>query len=494
MSVAAPRELFRFEHTFARELEGLYVPWQGAVAPEPRLLVLNETLAAELGADVEALRAPEAVAALAGSVAPAGAQPIAMAYAGHQFGSLSPRLGDGRALLLGEVLDAEGRRRDLHLKGSGRTPFARGGDGKAVVGPMLREHVVGEAMHALGIPTTRALAVVATGERVMRETALPGAVLARVAASHLRVGTFQYASLTGQVELVRRLADHAIARHHPAAAEADNPYLSLFEAVLDAQASLIAQWMSVAFVHGVMNSDNMTISGETIDYGPCAFMEAFDPAATFSSIDHGGRYAYGMQPALAQWNLARLAETLLPLIAEDTESAVAAATPVLESWWPRYDAAFLARMRAKLGLDAAGDDELDTTLVADLLGLLRQDHVDFTTFFRAAAATLRGDRARDARGLFLSLPAWETWEARWRERLGAAATPATADAMDRINPVYIPRNHAVEDALTAATVGDLAPLERLTAAVTRPFDERDGLEDLASPGPEGDTYVTYCGT
>jgi uncharacterized protein YdiU (UPF0061 family) len=241
----------------------------------------------------------------------------------------------------------------------------------------------------------------------------------------------------------------------------------------------------------------MTISGETIDYGPCAFMEAFDPAATFSSIDHGGRYAYGMQPALAQWNLARLVEALLPLIADDTEAAVAAATPVLESWWPRYDAAFLARMRAKLGLPEGGDasdDELDTTLVADLLGLLGQDHVDFTTFFRAAAATLRGDRARDARGLFLSLPAWESWEARWRERLGAMAGPATADAMDAINPVYIPRNHAVEDALTAATVGDLAPLTRLVDAVTRPFEERDGYEDLASPGPDGDVYVTYCGT
>ncbi|HET6510320.1 MAG TPA: YdiU family protein [Baekduia sp.] len=501
MSVAAAPQLLDFQHTYADALEGLYVPWQGAVAPEPRLLVLNDALARELGADPEALRAPEGVAALAGSVAPAGSRPIAMAYSGHQFGSLSPRLGDGRALLLGEVLDVEGRRRDLHLKGSGRTPFARGGDGKAVVGPMLREHVVGEAMHALGIPTTRALAVVATGERVRRETSLPGAVLARIAASHLRVGTFQYASLTGNVELVRRLADYAIARHHPDAAAADNPYLSLLASVVDVQAALIARWMSVAFVHGVMNSDNMTISGETIDYGPCAFMEAFDPAATFSSIDHGGRYAYGMQPALAQWNLARLAETLLPLVADDQESAVAAVTPVLESWWTRYDAAFLDRLRAKLGLggDDGGDDELDATLVADLLGLLRADRVDFTTFFRAAAATLRGDRARDARGLLLSLPAWDAWEARWRERLGEAGrsdagAAATADAMDAINPVYIPRNHAVEDALTAATVGDLAPLTRLVDAVTHPFVERADLADLAAPGPEDDIYVTYCGT
>ena len=499
MSVAAPPQLFAFDNTFVRELEGLYVPWQGAVAPAPELLVLNEALAAELGAEPAALRTPEGVAALAGSAPPAGAEPVAMAYSGHQFGSLSPRLGDGRALLLGEVVDAGGRRRDLHLKGSGRTPFARGGDGKAAVGPMLREHLVSEAMHALGIPTTRALAVVATGERVMRETALPGAVLARVASSHLRVGTFQYASLSGDIALLERLTDYAIARHHPSATGADAPALALFEAVLDAQAALVAQWMSVAFVHGVMNTDNMTISGETIDYGPCAFMEAFDPAATFSSIDHGGRYAYGMQPALAQWDLARLAESLLPLIAGDTESAAAAATPILESWWPRYDGAFLARMRAKLGIPETGDpsdDELDTTLIADLLGLLRADHVDVTTFFRAAASTLRGDdRTTDARGLFLNLAAWDAWLARWRERLGDAADdPATPATMDTINPVYIPRNHAVEDALTAATVGDLAPYERLLSAVTRPFEERAGFEDLAAPGPDGDVYVTYCGT
>jgi serine/tyrosine/threonine adenylyltransferase len=497
MSVDAP-SLLSFDNTFARELEGLYVPWQGAVASAPRLLALNVALAEELGVDPEALRSEEGAAVLAGSVAPAGAQPIAMAYAGHQFGSLSPRLGDGRALLLGEVVDRDGHRRDLHLKGSGRTPFARGGDGKAAVGPMLREYVVSEAMHALGIPTTRALAVVATGDRVMRETALPGAVLARVAASHLRVGTFEYARLLGREDpgLVRRLADYAIARHHPAAAQAENRYLAFFAAVVEAQARLIAQWMLVAFVHGVMNTDNMTISGETIDYGPCAFMEAFDPATTFSSIDAGGRYAYGMQPALGQWNLARLAEALIPLIADDPKDATEQATAVLDGYWDTYDAAFLTGMRAKLGLPAEGaDDELDTTLVSDLLGVLRADGVDFTTFFRAAAATLRGDRRLAARGLFLQhLDAWDAWSARWHERLGAAASAETAAAMDRVNPLYVVRNHAVEDALAAATAGDLAPFERLVAAVSRPFDERPGLEDLAAPGPTDDLYVTYCGT
>jgi uncharacterized protein YdiU (UPF0061 family) len=320
-------------------------------------------------------------------------------------------------------------------------------------------------------------------------------VLTRVAASHLRVGTFQYAALLRDPDLLRRLADHAIARHHPAAAEAEDPYLALFAAVVDAQATLVARWMLVGFVHGVMNTDNMTISGETIDYGPCAFMEAFDPATTFSSIDHGGRYAYGMQPAIAQWNLARLGETLLPLIDADAERAAERATAVLDGFWARYDAAFLEGMRAKLGLPGAGaDEELDTRLVADLLGLLRAQRVDFTTFFRAAAATLRGDAGRDARGLFGVLAAWDAWSARWHERLGEAATPATAAAMDRVNPVYVPRNHAVEDALAAATAGDLAPLERLTGALAHPFDERPGLEDLAAPGGADDLYVTYCGT
>ena len=316
-----------------------------------------------------------------------------MAYSGHQFGGYSPRLGDGRALLLGEVLDAHGHRRDLHLKGSGRTPFARGGDGKAVVGPMLREYIIGEAMHALGIPTSRALAVVATGEQVARERLLPGAVLTRVAASHIRVGTFQYAAANGGEALVRRLADYAIARHHPDVAEAHDPYLTFFERVLGAQAELVAQWMLVGFIHGVMNTDNMAVSGETIDYGPCAFMDAYDPATVFSSIDQFGRYAYGNQPAIAQWNLARLAETLLPLIDPDTDAAIAKATEVLNTFPDRYRRAWARGMRAKLGLP----DRDDRALVEDLLGLLAG--VDFTTFFRALSGSLRGDADTGARTL-----------------------------------------------------------------------------------------------
>ena len=316
MTVARP--LIELDASYARAVPRLSVPWTAASAPDPRLLVLNDELAAQLDLDAAALREPAGVALLVGQGLPDGVAPVAQAYAGHQFGMYSPRLGDGRALLLGEVVDATGRRRDLHLKGSGRTPFARGGDGKAAVGPMLREYLVGEAMHGLGIPTTRALSVVATGEDVLRERALPGAVLCRVAASHLRVGTFQYAAASGDRESLRALADHAIARHHPEAADADHPYLELYRRVIGAQAELVARWMLVGFVHGVMNTDNMTISGETIDYGPCAFLDAYDPATVFSSIDDQGRYAYGNQPAAAQWNLARLGEALLPLLGADT--------------------------------------------------------------------------------------------------------------------------------------------------------------------------------
>ena len=493
MSIAS-RPLFAFESSFARELEGLFVPWEGAPVPAPRLLALNVALAAELGVDPEALRTPEGVAVLAGSAVPEGATPIAQAYAGHQFGFLSPRLGDGRALLLGEVVDVHGRRRDVHLKGSGRTPFARGGDGKAAVGPMLREYVMGEAMHALGIPTTRALAVVATGEKVRREVPLPGAVLTRIAASHIRVGTFEYAARSGSPELVRRLADYSIARHHPAALEAEHPYLAFLERVLEAQASLIARWMLVGFIHGVMNTDNMAISGETIDYGPCAFMEAFDPDTVFSSIDHGGRYAFGNQPAIAQWNLARLAETLLPLIDDDTEAAIAAATDVLQGFPARYEEHWERGMRAKLGL--AEKREEDRALVEDLLGLLRKEPVDFTSFFRGLSGAVRGDAA-PARDLVLDLAAFDAWAERWRARLEVEAreADAVAAAMDQVNPVYIPRNHLVEEALEAATAGDLDPFHALLEAVTRPFEERPGLDVYAAPAPpDFGAYQTFCGT
>jgi uncharacterized protein YdiU (UPF0061 family) len=476
------------DNRFARELAEMAVPWQAEEPPGPRLLVLDEPLAAALGLDPDWLRTSDGVRLLVGTAVPSGATPVAQAYAGHQFGVYVPRLGDGRALLLGELIDTGGHVCDLHLKGSGRTPFARGGDGLAAVGPMLREYVVSQAMHALGIPTTRSLAVVATGRTVRRETPLPGAVLARVASSHLRVGSLQYARATGDVDLLRRLADHAITRHHPGAAEAEHPYLALFEAVVAVQASLVARWMLVGFVHGVMNTDNMTISGETIDYGPCAFMEAYDPATVYSSIDHGGRYAYGNQPAMAQWNLARLAEALLPLLHDDQEQAVALATQSLGEFRRQYDAAWSAGMRAKLGLP----DELDHTVVAplvdELLTLLRGSHVDHTSFFRALAVAAGGD-VEPTRRHFLDLVAIDDWLARWH------ALGPDADAMDRVNPVYIPRNHLVEKALAAATDGNLNPLERLLDAVTAPYDERPGFERYAAPAPpDFGAYRTFCGT
>ncbi|MCD9197757.1 protein adenylyltransferase SelO [Aeromicrobium wangtongii] len=468
---------------FASELPELAVPWQSDETPDPRLLVLNEALASELGLDADALRSADGLGLLTGTTVPPGATPVAQGYAGHQFGGYAPRLGDGRALLIGELTDREGRLRDLHLKGSGRTPFSRGGDGLAAVGPMLREYVVSEAMHALGVPTTRALAVVATGRDVRRETVLPGAVLARVASSHLRVGSFQYVAASGDVELLRRLADHAIARHHPAAAGAEHPYRALFEAVVAAQADLVARWMLVGFVHGVMNTDNMTISGETIDYGPCAFIESFDPGAVFSSIDTGGRYAYGNQPAAAEWNLARFAEALLPLLADDQERAVELAVESLGMFRSRYAASYSAGFAAKLGLTGA-----DAALGDELLGLFHASHVDWTGGFRALSSAARGDTA-PVRDLFIDLAGIDDWLARWR-----ALDPDPA-LMDRTNPVHIPRNHLVEEALDAATAGEPDLVEQLVDVVRRPFEQRPGLERYAAPAPQDfGRYITYCGT
>ena len=491
MTVAAGT-LFEFDNSYVRELEGLYRPWRANLVPAPRLLALNAPLAEELGLDPDALARPDGVAVLAGNAVPDGAASVAQAYAGHQFGGYSPRLGDGRALLLGEVLDVHGRRRDLHLKGSGRTPFARGGDGKAAVGPMLREHVVGEAMHALGIPTTRSLAVVATGEDVVRETVLPGAVLTRVAASHLRVGTFEYAARQPDRTLLRRLADHAIARHHPGAAEADNPYLALLEGVAEVQAELIARWMLVGFVHGVMNTDNMTISGETIDYGPCAFIDVFDPAAVFSSIDHGGRYAYANQPVVAAWNVSRLAETLLGLIDEDPAAAVEPATAVVGDFTDRCQEHWLRGMAAKLGLR---DDPAAARPVVDgVLRLLHAERVDYTSALRAVSAAVRGDAA-PLRALVLDREALGAWLERRRAAAPDTDPAALAAAMDRLNPVYIPRNHRVEEALTAATAGDLDPFHRLVDVVRDPCTARPGLEAYAEPAPESfGRYTTFCGT
>ncbi|WP_405216399.1 protein adenylyltransferase SelO [Agrococcus sp. Ld7] len=485
---ALPASTLALANRYAREFPELALPWQAAEALDPELLVLNVPLALELGMDPERLRSPEGVRMLIGTAVPAGATPVAQVYAGHQFGGYSPRLGDGRALLLGEIEEDDGRLRDLHLKGSGRTPFARGGDGLAAVGPMLREYIVSEAMHALGVPTTRSLAVVETGRTIRREEPLPGAVLARIASSHLRVGTFQYARSTGDIELLRRLADHAIRRHAPSAAEADRPGLALLEGVIGAQAELVAKWMLVGFVHGVMNTDNMTISGETIDYGPCAFMERLDPATVFSSIDDHGRYAYGNQPAVARWNLTRLAEALLPIVADDQDEAVALVTAALGTFPARYNAAWSSGMREKLGL-RPGVDDAASTLATDLLPMLEDSQVDLTSFFRSLSGLIRGrrDAVRDA---FVDRDAFDAWTQRWLQ-LGP-----DADAMDRVNPTYIPRNHLVEEALAAATEGDLDPFARLLDVVLRPFEERPGLERYAAPSPQRSfrAYRTYCGT
>ena len=503
---------FGFDNTYARELPGSYVAWKPTAVPQPQLLFRNHALAEELGLPPDAFSSPDSAALFAGNQLPDDAEPIAQAYAGHQFGGFSPQLGDGRALLLGEVLDSHGRRRDIAFKGSGRTPFSRGGDGKAAVGPMLREALIGEAMHALGIPTTRALAVAATGEPVYREGALPGAVLTRVAASHLRVGTFQFFAARGDHERLRQLADYTIARHDPDLAGMPDRYLGLLRAVAQRQAKLVAQWMNVGFIHGVMNTDNMALSGETIDYGPCAFMEAYDPDAVFSSIDHGGRYAYANQPHVARWNLARFAETLLPLMADPDDEAgvkrvLAEVTAVIDAFPAWHASALLQGQREKLGLIHAtpADDDADTTLVDDWLTLLHTQAVDFTLAWRRLAAAAEG-QAEPLRDLFADRAALDAWLARWRERCArdsasgsAPAGPADAGRatrMCRASPAVIPRNHRVEEALAAATEGDLTPFDELLAAVSNPWDEAASLTRYAEPAPVEVTagYRTFCGT
>ncbi|UXM90788.1 protein adenylyltransferase SelO [Paenarthrobacter sp. JL.01a] len=477
-----------FEGQFARDFPELAIPWRAEEAPDPQLLLLNQPLAVELGFDPDFLRSPEGVRLLIGNDLPETATPVAQGYAGHQFGWYSPRLGDGRALLLGEVADVDGKLRDIHLKGSGRTPFARNGDGRAVVGPMLREYIVSEAMHALNIPTTRSLAVVATGHSVPRETVLPGAILTRVASSHIRVGSFQYARASNDIELLRRLADHAIERHHPSSSTEENPYLALLKGVIAVQARLVAEWMLVGFVHGVMNTDNMTVSGETIDYGPCAFIDGFDPGAVYSSIDEQGRYAYRNQPLVAEWNLARFAESLVPLIHEDEEQAVALAVEALGGFRQQYSAVWFSGMQAKLGLPEGMDDAGASPLVDDLLELVKEARADYTSFFRNLSKAARGD-AEPVRGAVLDLPAFDDWLERWQ------AVGPDADAMDRVNPIYIPRNHLVEEALAAATTGDMGPTAELLEALASPFVERPGLEKFATPAPESfGPYRTFCGT
>ncbi|WP_018605304.1 protein adenylyltransferase SelO [Uliginosibacterium gangwonense] len=488
-----------FDNTYAHELQGLYAPCQPYQVAAPSLVFWNQALANELGLAVEDADIPSLPAVFSGNVLPQGATPIAQAYAGHQFGQLSPSLGDGRALLIGEVLDCQHRRRDIAFKGSGRTPFSRNGDGKAALGPMLREVLLGEAMHALSIPTTRALAVVSTGEVVYRDQVLPGAVLTRVAASHIRVGTFEYFAARGELESLKRLAAYTITRHTPQLQAPQLHWLDFLREVSQRQAALIAQWMSIGFIHGVMNTDNMTISGETIDYGPCAFMEAYDPHTVFSSIDHQGRYAFGNQPHIAQWNLARLAEALLPLSEMPPEQTLAEAEAVINSFPNMYHQQWLKNMRAKLGLSSANDeaDSADEMLAQDWLELLQVNKVDFTLGWRYLADAAEGDESR-LRNLFADQSALSIWLARWHARLHAEETPSAtrANSMRQHNPWLIPRNHRVEEALAAAINGELAPFEKLLAALKSPYQETALYADYAEPAPEEMTmnYQTFCGT
>lgn len=478
-----------FDNSYARLPEFFYSRLGPTPVRAPKLVVLNGPLAASLGLSEQALRSAEGAAVLAGNRVPEGAEPLAQAYAGHQFGHFT-MLGDGRALLLGEQMTPAGERFDIQLKGSGETPYSRRGDGRAALGPMLREYIISEAMHALGIPTTRSLAVTATGETILRETELPGAVLTRIAASHIRVGTFQYAAAGGTVQHLRTLADYTLQRHYPEAAEADNRYLALLREVIRRQASLIAKWQLVGFIHGVMNTDNMALSGETIDYGPCAFMDTYDPETVFSSIDTYGRYAYGNQPLIAGWNLARFAETLLPLLHDDEEQAVRLAQDAVSEFSGLYQRHWLAGMRAKLGLH--GEDLQDEALATDLLDLMQQHRADYTNTFRLLTL------GRPEETAMSGTPEFAAWLERWHARLGGAqgAAEASRERMRSSNPAVIPRNHRVEEALSAAVEeGDLSVMERLLAALANPYayaPEQD--EYAAPPEPSSCPYRTFCGT
>ncbi len=490
-----------FTLRYARLPERFFERFDPVPVVRPQLVAFNRALAEELGFDLAAFDADRAAESFSGNVVPPGAEPVAQAYAGHQFGHFNPRLGDGRAVLLGEVTDRQGRLRDIQLKGAGMTPFSRGADGRAPLGPVLREYLVSEAMHRLGVPTTRALAAVTSGERVFRRVPEPGAVLTRVASSHLRVGTFQYFAARDDREAVKALADMAIERHYPHLhpelnqREEAERYLALLEAVSQRQAALVAKWMGLGFIHGVMNTDNCAISGETIDYGPCAFMEAYSPTMVFSSIDDQGRYAYRNQPWLAQWNLARLAETLLPLLDADQQQAIEKATAVIKAFEPRYEAEWLEVFRAKLGLatEEAGDREL----VEALLAALEAGKADFTLAFRRLSEAVE-EEAPALRELFVSDEALQAWLPRWRERLAreGGGLEAIATRMNAVNPLYIPRNHQVERMIAAASEhDDFAPFEALAEVLAEPFTEQPGREAYAQPAPPTEkVFRTFCGT
>jgi len=488
---------FPFQNSYAALPANFFARVAPTPVASPRLIKLNRPLAVQLGLDPDLLESPEGAEILSGKTLPDGADPIAMAYAGHQFGQFVPQLGDGRAILLGEVIDRDGVRRDIQLKGSGPTPFSRRGDGRAALGPVLREYIVSEAMAALGIPTTRSLAAVITGEHVMRETVLPGAVLTRVASSHIRVGTFQYFAARGDTEAVRRLADHVIERHYPELAGTARPYHALLQAVVGRQADLVARWLMVGFIHGVMNTDNTSISGETIDYGPCAFMDAYDPATVFSSIDEMGRYAYANQPRIALWNLTRLAECLLPLFSDAQDKAIEDAQVILGEFPEIFSTAYQAGLRRKVGLFETRDG--DDALVQDLLDAMAQANADFTLTFRRLSEAA-GDPANNGeiRQLFTEPALYDAWAARWRQRI-SDEPPSPAErraAMRAVNPAFIPRNHRIEVVIQAAVTGDdYAPFEALLTVLAKPYDDQPDFAAYADP-PEPNQRVlqTFCGT
>lgn len=483
--------LFSFDNSYARLPDRFYARLEPTPVPEPKLLIRNEELARRLGVDLDGLSTDHGVAALAGNRVPAGAEPLAQAYAGHQFGNFVPQLGDGRALLLGEVVDEGGHRWDVQLKGSGPTPYSRRGDGRAVIGPVLREYLVSEAMYALGVPTTRALAAVSTGQGVMREGVLPGAILTRVASSHIRVGTFQFFAVRGDTDAVRALLDFAIDRHYPQVRDAEDPALAFVRAVMERQARLVAHWMSVGFIHGVMNTDNTSVSGETIDYGPCAFMDHFDSTTVFSSIDRNGRYAYGAQPRVIGWNMARLAETLIPLIAGDEKAAIAKAQALVEEFPAMMEAAWLSAMIRKLGLDQVREG--DRQLVLELLYVMQAARADFTNTFRALCDAASGEFVEELAGD----DRFEQWLAKWRARLRSepSSPEQIRTSMRAVNPAFIPRNHRVEVALAAAAAGDLFELERMHAILARPFDDQPEHDEYRKPPrPEERVRATFCGT
>ncbi|MBR0857293.1 protein adenylyltransferase SelO [Bradyrhizobium liaoningense] len=486
---------FPFQNSYSALPDSFFARVAPTPVAAPRLIKLNRPLAVQLGLDPDLLETPEGAEILAGKTVPAGADPIAMAYAGHQFGHFVPQLGDGRAILLGEVIDKDGVRRDIQLKGSGPTPFSRRGDGRAALGPVLREYIVSEAMFALGIPTTRSLAAVVTGEHVIRETALPGAVLTRIASSHIRVGTFQFFAVRRDTDAIRRLADHVITRHYPDLLHAERPYHALLAAVVARQAELVARWLLVGFIHGVMNTDNTSISGETIDYGPCAFMDSYDPAQVFSSIDEMGRYAYANQPRIALWNLTRLAECLLPLFGGEQEKAVAEAQDILGAFAETFSNAYQAGLRRKVGLFTERDG--DEALIQDLLDAMAKNQADFTLTFRKLGGAA-GDDGADVRAQFMDPAAFDEWAKRWRERI-ALEPQSTAErraAMHAVNPMLIPRNHRVEAVIQAAVNNDdYAPFEELVKVLARPFEEQPDYAAYADPPlPDQRVLRTFCGT